>query len=198
MELDDLKQSWKDEKITPQINTDIMELIQHKSYGPLAAMKRNFRKEILLMALLPFILALTNADDISKVYTSFMFWSYVAFCISMIIRSYYNYRMVERMENMQGAVVSNLERQLNLLETRLKWNIISLRFVMLYFIIVTEVLPYFQDFRMLRHWHSLPWYARYGTYAGLLLLQFVVSRKVLQRKYGNHIDYLKKLLGEMK
>ena len=41
MELDDLKQAWKQNKsiIKPK-NTDIMNLIQHKTYGPVAALKK--------------------------------------------------------------------------------------------------------------------------------------------------------------
>jgi len=41
MELDDLKQAWKQQKpITTSKNTDIMDLIQHKTYGPVSALKK--------------------------------------------------------------------------------------------------------------------------------------------------------------
>jgi hypothetical protein len=41
MELDDLKNSWKKTELKTNKNVDIMELIQHKSYGPVAALKRD-------------------------------------------------------------------------------------------------------------------------------------------------------------
>src|ERR1051325_5219705 len=104
MELDDLRHTWKETKIKKPKNTDIMELIQHKSYGPVAALKRGFKKQIKFMAVLPAILLLTNIDDVSKVLTSVMFWSYVAFCIGVIIFSYRNYRIAEKMEQMDGMV----------------------------------------------------------------------------------------------
>jgi hypothetical protein len=45
MELDDLKHQWKQaDKTQKPINQNIMELIQHRSRGPVAALKRSFRK----------------------------------------------------------------------------------------------------------------------------------------------------------
>ena len=84
MELDDLKQTWKQTPIHKPVNTDIMELIQHKSYGPVNALKKEFLKQIRLMIILPILIFATNLNDIQKVLTSIMFWSYIAFCIGII------------------------------------------------------------------------------------------------------------------
>src|SRR6185369_1423187 len=112
MELDDLKQSWKETNIKTYKNTDIMDLMKHKSYGPIAALKREFRKQIVVMALLPLFLLITTIDDISKIYTNVLFWSYVAFCLGMIIFASVNYRIVEKMGMMDAKVISNLEQQI--------------------------------------------------------------------------------------
>ena len=85
MELEDLKQTWEKTIIKKNKNTDIMDIMKHKSYGPIAALKREFRKQIIVMALLPLFLLITTIDDISKIYTNVLFWSYVAFCSGMII-----------------------------------------------------------------------------------------------------------------
>ena len=50
MELEDLKQTWKETTIIKNKNTDIMDIMKHKSYGPIAALKREFRKQIVAMA----------------------------------------------------------------------------------------------------------------------------------------------------
>jgi len=55
MELDDLKQTWKQSETNKNINTDIMNMIQHKTYGPIAALKKEFRKQIIVMCLLPML-----------------------------------------------------------------------------------------------------------------------------------------------
>jgi len=196
MELDDLKQQWKENKLKTQ-NTNIMELIQHKSYGPVAALKREFKKQMRLMAIIPLLLIVTNANDLSKVFTSLLFWAYVIFCAGMVAFGWASYAIAAKMENMETNVRSNLEQQVGALETSLKWKQVALRVALLFFILLTEVTPYFQHYRMLDKWHSLPAAARFGTYAGLLILQYFLSKAVNQRKFGTHLDYLKKLLKEM-
>jgi hypothetical protein len=105
--------------------------------------------------------------------------------------------MVSKMERMDGMVRLNLEQQINVLETRLKWKMVGLRITLLFFIALTEVLPYFQSYRMLDMWHSLDPFIRFGTYAALLTLQYFMSSMVNKRKFGVHVDYLKELMKEM-
>ena len=197
MELDDLKENWNKTENNTIKNTDIMNLIQHKSYGPLAALKKGFRKQIIVMSILPIFLFVTNADDFQKVLSSVMFWSYVAFCMAVVISSAYNYRLVGEMEIMDGLVKSRLEQQITLLEKRINRTITGLRITLIYFILLTEVVPYFQHYRMLEKWHAVNPVIRYSTYASLLLLQYFFSRRILERKFGSHLKYLKKLVKEM-
>jgi hypothetical protein len=197
MELDDLKQSWKETPIPTPVNKNIMEMIQHKSSGPVAALKRGFRKQMIIMALMPFILLLTNASDISKPLTSVLYWSYVLVAIGVIIVAYYNYRIADKMQDMNGMVKANLEQQVSVLQTRLRWKIIGLRIVFIFFIVLLEVLPYIQHYRMLEKWHSLPLFARFAVYLGFLLLQYFISPLIIQRKFGRHLNYLQSLVKEM-
>ena len=124
-----------------------MEIIQHKSYGPVSALKREFVKQIRLMIILPIVLILTNLQNVDAVLTSIMFWSYVAICIGVILFSYFNYRTVSKM-SMDGMVRSNLEQQIGLVEKRLKWKQNGLRIALVYLILLAEVIPYFQHYRM--------------------------------------------------
>ena len=174
-----------------------MDLMKHKSYGPIAALKREFRKQIAVMALLPLFLLFTTVDDMSQVFTNILFWTYVAFCLGMVVFASVNYRIVKKMGTMDGMVRSNLERQIDLLESRLKWKLIGLRIILLFFIILLEVVPSFQHYRMLDKWHSLSPLIRFGTYAAFLILQYFLSRIVSERKFGAHIKYLKALMNEM-
>jgi hypothetical protein len=198
MELDDLKQMWNQAPLKTTKNTDIMDIIKHKTYGPLAALKAVYRKQILVMCLLPFLLLMTNLEDLQKPLTSVLFWSYIAFCSAMIVFARYNYRTVSNMAVMDDMVRTNLEQQINVLEKRARLEIAVLRGVLLFFMALTEIVPYFQHYRMLDKWHSLPLYARVGAYAGLILLQFFLNRRIKQRKIGRHLDYLKELVNEMR
>jgi hypothetical protein len=197
MELDDLKNSWKQTNINKISNKDIMELIQLKSYGPLAALKRGFKKQIRLMAIMPIILIATNIKNIEGVLTSVLFWSYVLLCVGVILFSSYNYRIVTKMESMDGMVKSNLEQQIQLLEMRLRWNIRGIRIALLFFILLIEILPYFQQYRMLNTWHALSPVIRFSSYAALFLFQYFVSRRLKERDFGTHITYLKMLVKEI-
>lgn len=195
MELDDLKDSWKQTKLNK--NTDIMELIKHKSYGPIAALKREFRKQMLVMAIMPFILISTNINNVNNVFTSVLFWSYVILCIGMITFGYINYRLTSSMEIMDDNIKSNLSQQITTIENRLQWKLVGLRVVFIFFVILLEVLPYFQHYSMLDKWHSLPAVARFGTYLAFFILQYFLSRYVNERKYGTHLKYLKQLVNDL-
>lgn len=197
MELDDLKHTWKQPETNKNLNTNIMNLIQHKTYGPVAALKKEFRKQIIVMSLLPLFLIFTNLDDISKPLTSILFWAYVLFCAGTILFAFFNYRIANQMSVMDGKVKSNLEKQVNVLQTRIQWKIIGLRIAMLFFIILTEVVPYIQHYRMLDKWHSLSPIIRFSAYAALLLFQYFVGRKIIYRKFGSHLSYLKGIIHEM-
>jgi hypothetical protein len=198
MELDDFKHAWKEaDKNQKPLNQNIMDILQNKSYGPISMLKREFRKHMRFLIVLPIIILATNMADVSAVLNSVMFWSYVMVCIGGYIFFYYNYKLVRNIEAMDGMVKSNLEQTASTLETRLKWHYLGARLVLLFFIVLTEVLPYFQHARMLDKWHSLPVIARFSTYAALLVLQYFLSRFYLQKKFGQHVAYLKQLVKEM-
>ena len=197
MELDDLKQTWQQSQLTTTSNTDIMELIQHKTYGPVASLKKAFRKQIVLMILIPAIIIFNNSGNLNGLLNSIMLWCYLAFCIGVIVFSYYNYRIVRKMESMDNLVKVNPEQQVNLLETRMKWKKAGLMIALIFFILLTEIVPYFQHYRMLDKWHALHPTVRYLIYAGLFALQYFANTWVNERRYGRHLKYLKELTAEM-
>ena len=198
MELDDLKQTWKQTDSKHQsLNKNIMEMIQHKSYGPVAALKRSYKKQIIMMALMPFVLLFTNMDDPGAALTSIMYWSYVALCMGVIVFSFNGYQIADRMQNMDGMVKQNLEQQISLLETTLKWKMIGIRIALLIFILLTEIVPHFQHYRMLDKWHSLSPFIRFGAYGLLFFLQYMLNPIVAERKFGRHLAHLRGMMKEM-
>ena len=71
------------------------------------------------------------------------------------------------------------------------------RLVFLFFVLLLEVVPYFQHYRMLDKWHSLSLPLRIGAYAGFFLLQYILNRRLKEHRVGRHIAYLKELVGQM-
>lgn len=197
MELDELKKTWNHIQPPNPHNQNIMDIIQHKSQGPTAALKNSFRRQILILSIMPALLILTNIDHVETTLTSIFFISYVVFCIGVILFSLYNYRLVRNMESTDGALRSNLEYQINLLETRLRLNNKGLRIALVYFILLCEVVPFFQHFRMLDLWHSVHPVIRFLTYGLLIVAQYYMSKKVSHQKFGKHLEYLKTLVKDM-
>lgn len=197
MELDEFKEMWQRSPVTLQHNQKIMELIRNTSDGPLAALKKAFKKQIRLLIILPFIFIINNADDVSRPLTSILFWSYVLFCSMVIYFSYRNYHLVSEMSGMDTMVKINLQQQLALLRHNLKRKIIIVRIALIVFIILVEVVPYIQHYRMLEKWHSLSPLIRFSSYAAFIVLQYFLSKRISERKYGKHLSHLESLIQDM-
>jgi hypothetical protein len=197
MEIDDLKKIWNEPQPGEKSNVNIMEIIQHKNGGPLASLKRSYRKQIVVMGIMPALLVLSNFSNIENVLTSVVFWSYVLFCICVVIFARINFNIVAKMQGSDTMVRSHLDQQITLLEKRAKLEMIGFRSVLLYFVLLLEILPYFQHYRMLDTWHSLDPVIRMGSYLLLALFQYLMMTKVRYRKVGRHLENLKKLASQM-
>lgn len=197
MELDDLKSTWKG-KETKQQTPDIMELIHQRSKGPLASLKHAFRRQMIAIAVLMIAVTISNAGLIETVPGYVLFFTYIGFCLAVIAAFFIHYRRTSRMERMDRPVITNLETYVAQLEEHLRWQYVGSRIVVLLFITLLEVLPLFFHARMLDKWHSVSPVIRFTTYAVYFALLYVVSRRVKQRKFGQHLDHLKELLRTMK
>lgn len=197
MELEDLKSAWKQEDTKPPKTTDIMQLIHQKSKGPVSSLKNAFRKQLFAVIALMSVVVATQAKNVDSVSSNLLFWSYIGFCLAMIGFLYLNYRLTRKMERMDEQVKQNLEQHLALLERRMRGQMISARVVTLFLILLLEVIPLYQHLRMLDTWHALPPAVRFSSYAAFLLIQYFLSRALTQRKFGRHLDHLKKLLQEV-
>ncbi|GAA4467231.1 hypothetical protein GCM10023189_50530 [Nibrella saemangeumensis] len=198
MELDDLKQAWNQANQQPLKTPDIMNLIHHKSKGPIASLKTAFRKQMLAVGALMAAVIATQAQNVSSVSSHLLFWTYMGFCLGLLIMLYLNYRLTHQMESMDTRVKDNLEQHVIMLEQRLKWQNIGARLVIVFFILLLEVIPYYQSMRMLDTWHGLSPVVRFSSYAAYLVFQYFLSRTVAKNKFGKHLDRLKHLLNELR
>lgn len=198
MELDELKQQWKKaDSLSTYHNQNIMEMIRHNSHGPVAALKQAYRRQGAMMLVLPIVLILTNLSNIESTLQSVLFWTYVAFCIIVAIYARHNYRIVQQLDETEGLVKPHLEKMIIVLETRMRHNVAGAKFALIFFIVLTEVLPYIQHFSMLDYWHGLSPFIRFGAYALLVLLQYFSLKRMSYLKFGRHIQRLKELVGQM-
>lgn len=197
MELDELKKIWNESPVKNKSNVTIMEQIHQKNYGPLASLKKSYQRQMLAMAIVPFVLVLLNLEQVDKLLGNVLFWSYVAFCIGMVVFSTYNYNIVKNLQAMDASVKNNLNQQVILLEKRAKLELAGFRGILLFLILLVEVVPYFQHYHLLDRWHSVFIVVRIGVYGLLLFLQWVISRRMMERKVGTHLAELKHLANQM-
>ena len=198
MELDDLKRTWKQENQKQTKTPDIMELIHQKSRGPIASLKNSFRKQIIVVTALMSMVIATQAGNLDSTSSNLLFWTFIGFCLAMILTFYMNYRQTGKMEAMDEKVKNNLMKYVNMMEQRLRWQNIGARVVILFLILLLEIIPLYQHVRMLDTWNSLSPLIRFSSYAAYLVFQYYISRSVTRRKFGKHLDHLKSLLKEVK
>ena len=198
MELDDLKKTWKQENQKQTKTPDIMELIHQKSRGPIASLKNSFRKQMIVVTALMSMVIATQAGNLDSISSNLLFWTFIGFCLAMILTFYVNYRQTGKMEAMDEKVKNNLMKYVNMMEERLRWQNIGARVVILFLILLLEIIPLYQHVRMLDTWNSLSPLIRFSSYAAYLVFQYYISRSVTRRKFGKHLDHLKSLLKEVK
>ena len=198
MELDDLKNTWKQDNQKQTKTPNIMEMIHQKSRGPIASLKTAFRKQMAAITVLMSMIIVTNARNVDSVSSNILFWSYIGFCLALIVAFYFNYRLTSKMESMDDRVKNNLEQHVALLEQRLKWQAIGARIVIVFFILLLEIIPHYQHLRMLDKWHSLSPWIRFFSYGAFFIFQYFIGNAVKKKRFGKHLDYLKNLLKELK
>jgi hypothetical protein len=198
MELDELKQAWNQEAEKQTTTPPIMELIHLKSKGPIASLKTAYRKQMIAVTALLSAVMVTQAKNVDSPASHLLFWTYVGFCFAMIAALYHHYRLTRKMETLEQPVKSNLEQYVALLERGMRWQSMGARLIILFFILLLEVIPLYQEVRMLDTWHALPPLIRAASYAAYLVFQYFLSRAITQRKFGRHLDHVKRLLGEVR
>jgi hypothetical protein len=196
MELDDLKESWKqtNENIKP-INKNIMETIQNKNYGPLATLKKRFRKP---MIFLPFILAygIFNAQKLKAPLGNLMLCLLITLAITALAYFFYSYNIIKNLENVNTNVKDNFERQLKKLEQSFKWRLTVVRSIFVVFIVALELQMAFSK-NLLTEWVTVSVGIRLLVYAAVLAFIYFLTQTILRRKYHKHITYLKQLVDQM-
>ena len=115
MELDDMKNIWKDKSIEAAGADKISAMIGKQSQSPIARMKRNLRMELLILIFSLGIVAAYYFIAFKSEY-SIIGWVYA---LLLILFCYYFFRKNKLLNEMQCSscrVKSNLELQLRILE----------------------------------------------------------------------------------
>lgn len=200
MELETFKSIWKEQDQPPEEKTsrnELLALLQKRSRGPIARMRRNLRIEALLMIVsyLPCILFYWWGFEGRM---SGISWLMAGLFLGFYIYYYRKNRLLKQMECVSCEVRSNLAGQLKTLK----------KYIRFYFWSSTLVVPAmaFFSFEIALH-NRAPQDPPFSWWKGIsLLLALIISLTVgiyyfnkwyINKLYGRHILKLQNLLREM-
>jgi hypothetical protein len=196
MELDNLKAIWKAQDTVPEIQPDMQQLLQKKSGGHIARMRRNVRIEALamLVSYIPcIILYLAWFDG--------RLW-FISLMMSVILVCYFVYflrkdRLLRKMQCVTCEVRSNLARQVKILEKYLRFYLWTTTLV----IIISWAIAYIA-IRYALQFRGLVVPKWLGPVLLILLIPCSIgihylNKRYFNKLYGRDTQKLKDLLREM-
>jgi hypothetical protein len=196
MELDNLKAIWKEQDSLPGLQPDLQQLLQKKSRGPIARMRRNVMIEGIVM-----VLCYTPTIILYLAWFDGRLW-FISLMMSLILVFYCVYyirkdRLLKKMECVTCEVRSNLTRQVNILGNYLRFYLWTTTLVM--------VISWFVAYLAIRYalqfkGHPLP------PWLEPLLIVLVIpcsiglhrlNKRYFNKLYGRDAQKLRDLLREM-
>ena len=196
MELDNLKAIWKEQDPLPELQPDLQQLLQKKSRGPIARMRRNVMIEGIVM-----VLCYTPTIILYLAWFDGRLW-FISLMMSLILVFYCVYyvrkdRLLKKMECVTCEVRSNLARQVKILRNYLRFYLWSATLV----IVISWSLAYLT----IRYALQLKGLLAPSWLEPFLLLLIIpvsiglhfLNKRYFYKLYGRHIQKLQDLLQEM-
>jgi hypothetical protein len=196
MELDNLKTIWKEQDTLPDLQPDMQLLLQKKSRGHIARMRRNVRIEAfaMLLSYIPCII-------LYLVWFDGRLW-YLSLMMALILVVYWIYflkkdRLLKKMQCVTCEVRSNLTQQVNTLGKYLRFYLWTTTFV----IVISWFIAYMaiSDSLHLKGIHIPHWLEPLLI---VLVIPFSIGLHYLNKRYfhklyGREAQKLRDLLREM-
>ncbi|MBK1897215.1 hypothetical protein [Chryseobacterium paridis] len=200
MELDVLKNSWKTISVDiDQKEFDVISATRKEMASPLEALKKRTKKQLMVLpALLVFLIIVgVTAKETNK---SFFIWLAAAILPILIIYHYFNLKLINELEMINGPVKNDIEIKITKLIKSNAHYLMATRILFLLLIIASEIL--------LRY-HRIDWIQGLGVlakinfplrlciYAGIFGLHYLISEYTFNLYFGKYLKKLKALLAEM-
>ena len=196
MELDDLKNTWKQERIHQNKTQNIMEMIHHESLGPVAMLKKKFKRRLIFISVLIIITALTFLTQLSIGEKVWFFISIMG-CLIVFVNTYSNYELTSELERRDGPVKAQVESYVATIEKRLKrqYNI-EFGFVLLLGMLI-EIAIHFYHGELAEAWNAVNPLVRLASYILFFVVLYLLTRYTKWRDFDRHVNRLKNLLNEL-
>ena len=208
MELDNMKETWKEQPVATQnkiSSEQLIAMIGHPSKSPVASMKRTLKKELYFV-----VFSFGVASMIFLIaFESKMIGYSIAYLFLTVVFIFYYYFKTKLLNNMQCVtceVKSNLSLQLTTLEKYIRNNLIISTLVYPAFLLFGAWMLYtnfYNDIPKSFFVYSVAYPAWITTMSWLIFSivttvpLYFLNKKYLHWLYGKHINRLKKVLSEM-
>ncbi len=196
MELDELRDMWAKSATQPSvINYNITELIYRDAKGPLAILEKKFKAALYIF---PFVVLLFGGTFISNGTTqSVIMWLLFSILFIEFLFSLFNYITVKQIQQPAGNIKENLLKRVFLLQQR-NHNYMYLH-VGLYTLMAAllELSVYFNFDASHNWWGHIAPVPRVAIIVAFLTAQYFIKRQSQRQMYGQYIDKLNELIGQM-
>lgn len=197
MELDDLKQSWKNEEQQYKTSDyDLSNILTKKIDSPLNTLRIKYKRQLILLPVAAIVLIVMTFVK-PELQHNAMIWVVVPLMIFQICRYYLNYRTVLKMLlTDDSGVKQRLEENLKALKKDSNRDLQLLRLILFLFIAAAELtisydlVPAYQGLKSV----GLP--VRAGVYVLLFLVQPYISKYFFNLHFGQYINRLQELVDQ--
>jgi len=205
MQLDDLKNIWQGKSEEAADADKIAAMLGKQSQNPIEKMKRNLRKELLIMIFCVGGVAVYYFVAFKSEY-SIIGWAYA---LLLALFGYYFLRknkLLNEMQCISCRVKSNLELQLKMLERYVRFYLISGTAVVPILLIFLGIVLYYKKPTLINKTILYPsvtnpaWKFLLAWFVLVVLstaIMWVLNRGYVNKLYGRHIGKLKQLLSQL-
>lgn len=197
MELDDFKQDWKksgEQYQTPHYNLN--DLLVSQSSGPLSALKKKYKKQVILLPIAAGLLGLVMAQKPILQQSAFI-WFIIPVLLLLAAMYYRDYRLILNMEQTNtNALRNSIQENVTLLKGNAKQQLLFTRILLVAFILILEATMYYQHTVDFNFWQAITLPIRLAIYALILLIQPYITKYFFNLSFGQYIKHLEKLLDQ--
>jgi hypothetical protein len=196
MELENLKENWQNASSQTPAN-NISKMIRLQSSTPIARLKKQFRKKMVVLPIVAFWLyyVLSRHHDVEH---DILFWAYISFCAVVFMYAFNNYRKISRLGKMDHPVFAHLQQEIGDIEIGIHLHNRTTFIFLAGLMLLVELLMYTGLEPGLHKWQAVPILYRILIYAGFFVLKMIANKLIFKFRFKPHLDQLNNIIGQMK
>ena len=205
MQLDDLKNIWLGKSEETAGGDKIAAMLGKQSHNPIETMKRNLRKELIIMIVCVGSVAVYYFVAFRSQY-SIIGWAYALLLVLFVYYFFRKNKLLNEMQCSSCRVKSNLELQLRTLERYVRFYLLSGTAIVPILFVFLGIVLYYKKPTLINKTILYPsatnpvWKFLLAWFILLIVsaaIMWVLNRGYVNKLYGRHIGKLKELLSQL-